>query len=183
MGGFPAHKNLKDLMMPAWLNISVFALVQIFMLVGLFGSIVPLFPGPFVMWLATLGYGVATGFNTVGIIAFSMITVLMIAAGLVDNLFMGAGARTGGAAWGSIVVALIAGVAGTFLLPPFGGIIAAPLAVLLLEYLRVRDLRQAWLALRGMAAGWGLSFVARFSIGLIMMILWWLWVWQNNLAG
>jgi hypothetical protein len=34
-----------------------------------------------------------------------------------------------------------------------------------------------------MAAGWGLSFVARFSIGFIMMILWWLWVWQNNQAG
>jgi len=170
-------------MMPAWLNISLFALVQIFMLIGLFGSVVPLFPGPFIMWLSALGYGVAAGFNTVGIIAFALITVLMVAAGLVDNLFMGAGARTGGAAWGSIIVALIAGVAGTFLLPPFGGIIAAPLAVLLLEYVRVRDLRKAWLALRGMAAGWGLSFVARFSIGFIMMILWWLWVWQNNQAG
>jgi uncharacterized protein YqgC (DUF456 family) len=75
------------------------------------------------------------------------------------------------------VVALIAGVAGTILLPPFGGIIAAPLAVLLLEYLRVRDLNKAWLALRGMTAGWGLSFLARFALGLVIMILWWLWVW------
>jgi uncharacterized protein YqgC (DUF456 family) len=31
------------------------------MLVGLFGLIVPVFPGLVVMWLAALGYGVASG--------------------------------------------------------------------------------------------------------------------------
>ena len=165
--------------MPAWLDLSIFAVVQILMLIGLFGSIVPFFPGPFIMWLATLGYGVVNGFNTPGIILFVMITLLMIAAGLVDNLFMGAGARRGGASWGAILISLIAGVGGTLLFPPFGGIIAAPLAVLLLEYLRLRDLGQAWQALRGMTAGWGLSFVARFSIGVVMMVLWWLWVWLH----
>lgn len=169
--------------MPSWLNLSLFALVQIFMLVGLVGSIVPLFPGPFIMWLAALGYGVATGFDTIGVVVFVMITLLVIAAGVVDNLFMGAGARTGGASWSTIIIALIAGVMGTILLPPFGGIIAAPGAVLLLEYLRVRDLQKAWLALRGMTLGWGLSFVARLSLGLIIMILWWLWVWQNSLRS
>ena len=165
--------------MPAWLNISVFALTQIVMLVGLFGSLVPIFPGPFIMWLAALGYGVLSGFNSVGVVIFIMISVLMITGGLVDNLFMGAGARKGGAAWGTIIVALIAGVIGTLLLPPFGGIIAAPTAILLLEYLRLRDLNQAWLALRGLATGWGFSFVVRFGFGLVIMILWWLWVWLN----
>jgi uncharacterized protein YqgC (DUF456 family) len=163
--------------MPAWLDISVFALIQILMLIGLFGTIVPFFPGPFIMWLAGLGYGLLNGFNTAGIVLFSMMTLLMIFAGLADNLFMGAGARQGGASWGAIILALIAGVIGTILLPPFGGIIAAPLAVLMLEYLRVRDWNKAWLALRGMTAGWGLSFLARFSIGVVIMILWWLWVW------
>jgi hypothetical protein len=63
--------------------------------------------------------------------------------------------------------------------PPLGGILAAPLAVLILEYLRSRDARQAWNALKGLAAGWGLLFVARFGIGVMMMALWWLWVWQG----
>jgi uncharacterized protein YqgC (DUF456 family) len=163
--------------MPAWLDISIFGVVQILMLIGLFGSVIPFFPGPFVMWLAGLGYGVVNGFNTAGIVLFSMMTLLMIFAGLADNLFMGVGARKGGASWGAILIALIAGVAGTVLLPPFGGIIAAPLSVLMLEYLRFRDWNKAWLALRGMTAGWGLSFLARFAIGLVIMILWWLWVW------
>jgi hypothetical protein len=76
-------------------------------------------------------------------------------------------------------VALVAGVIGTLIFPPFGGIIAAPLAILLLEYARVRDMNRAWLALRGLATGLGLSFLARFAIGLVIMGLWWVWVWQG----
>ena len=79
----------------------------------------------------------------------------------------------------TIGVALLAGVLGTIVFPPIGGLIAAPLAVFALEYLRVRDVRGAWYALRGLAAGWGLSFFARFGIGVVMMVLWWIWVWQG----
>jgi hypothetical protein len=48
-----------------------------------------------------------------------------------------------------------------------------------LEYLRLRDWKQAWLALRGMATGWGLSFFIRFGLGIILMGLWWIWVWKG----
>ena len=165
--------------MPDWLHLTIFGVTQFFMLIGLFGSIVPVFPGPFIMWLSALGYGLASGFEPVGIVLFILITVLMVVAGLVDNVFMSAGARRSGASWRSIILALIAGVVGTVIFPPFGGIIAAPLTVLLVEYLRLRDLDQAWLALRGLATGWGLSFLVRFSLGLLMMILWWIWVWLD----
>ncbi len=161
------------------LNISLFALVQIIMLVGLFGLIVPIFPGLVVMWLAALGYGVASSFSTLGIVLFVIITILMIAGSLADNVMMGAGARKGGASWTTIAVALVAGVIGTLLLPPFGGLIAAPAAVILLEYLRLGNLQKAMGALRGLAAGWGLSFVVRFLLGMLIMLLWWLWVWQG----
>jgi len=165
--------------MPDWLHISIFALTQIIMLVGLFGLIVPVFPGTVVMWLAALGYGVVTGFNTLGIVLFVIITLLMLVSTVVDNLFMGAGARKGGASWTTILIALLAGVLGTLLFPPIGGLIAAPLAILLLEYTRTGDFQKAWQALTGLAAGWGLSFVVRLGIGGVMMILWWIWVWKG----
>jgi len=38
---------------------------------------------------------------------------------------------------------------------------------------------KAWESLRGLATGWGLSFVVRFGIGVVMMCLWWLWVWKG----
>jgi len=165
--------------MPAWLEVSIFTIIQLLMLVGLFGLVVPVFPGTVIIWLAALGYGVVRGFNAWGIALFVVITLLMLLSTIVDNLFMGAGARKSGASWGTIVVALLAGVVGTLLFPPVGGLIAAPLAVLLLEAYRTGDLTQGWEALRGMAKGFGLSFVVRFGVGFLMMVLWWIWVWQT----
>jgi len=161
------------------LSISVFGIVQLFMLVGLLGLLIPIFPGLLIMWIASLGYGIASDFTTTGIIIFVIITVLAIFGTLVDNLMMGAGARKGGASWLTIVIALLAGVIGTLLFPPIGGILAIPLAILLLEYIRIRDIKQAWLALRGLATGWGLSYFIRLLIGVMILILWWVWVRQG----
>jgi uncharacterized protein YqgC (DUF456 family) len=152
-------------------------LTQVFILVGLFGLLIPIFPGLAVIWVAVLLYGLVSGFSTLGIVLFIVITILTIVGSLADNVMMGAGARQGGASWLTIGAALLAGVAGTLLLPPLGGIIAAPLAILLLEYRRAGDMDQAWQALKGLATGWGLGVLVRLGVGFLMMLLWWLWVW------
>jgi len=161
--------------MPAWLDASIFWITLIIMAVGLFGLIVPIFPGITVIWLAALGYGVITGFSTLGWVLFAVITVLLIVGVTIDNVLMGAKARKEGAAWSSLALGWLAGILGTILLPPLGGIIAAPLMVLLLEYLRQRDFKKALASLRGLAIGWGASFVARFFIGLAMIGIWLVW--------
>jgi uncharacterized protein len=165
--------------MPEWLSTTIFGITQVFMLVGLLGLLVPVYPGIVIMWLATLGYGIASGFTPLGTGLFVVITILMLVGTIIDNVLMGAGARQGGATWLTIGVALVAGILGTILWPPIGGIIAAPLGVLLLEYARTSDIQKAWQALRGLATGWGLSFVVRLAIGIVMMILWWVWVWKG----
>jgi uncharacterized protein len=162
--------------MAPWLSNSIFGLSLLVMLVGLFGLIIPLFPGILVIWLGALGYGLVVGFGTVGTIFFILITLSMLAGVTVDNVLMGVGARKGGASWWSIILGMVAGVAGTLLVPPIGGLIAAPLTVFLLEYLRVGDWSKVFTAMRGLAAGWGLSFLARFGIGLLMIFFWGLWV-------
>jgi hypothetical protein len=161
------------------LSYALLFLVQFFMLVGLIGLVVPIFPGLLIMWLAALGYGVANGFTTLGIVLFVVISLLALVGSLVDNLFMGAGARQGGASWLSIFVALGVGILGTLLFPPIGGLIAAPIAVLALEYYRLRDWALARQAVFGMAKGWGLSVAARLVIGLLIMASWWIWVWKG----
>ena len=164
---------------PDWLKISIFGITQFVVLIGLFGLIVPIFPGTVVMWLGILGFGVVSGFSTLGWVLFAIISVIMLVSTLVDNIFMGAGARQGGASWLTIGIAVVAGVLGTLIFPPLGGLIAAPLAVLGLEYYRTRDMNASWKALRGLATGWGLAFVVRFGMGVVMMLLWWLWVWRG----
>jgi hypothetical protein len=163
-----------------WQAIAAFWIALVFMLVGLFGLIIPVFPGMLIIWLSALGYGLlAKGFDTLGIVLFALITICTIAGMLADNVLMGAGARRGGASWLTILVALACGVIFTFVFPPIGGLIAAPLSVLLLEYLRLGDLEKAWRATRGLVFGWGLSFLVRFGIGLVMIALWLVWAFSN----
>ncbi len=161
--------------MPAWASVLTFWVTLLTMLVGLGLLIIPIFPGITVIWLAALIYGFITGFDTLGIVVFIFITIGMIAGISADNVLMGAGARQGGASWLTIIVALIAGIAGTVLFPPIGGFIAIPIAIFLLELLRNREWRSAWRATRGLALGWGLSFLVRFGIGLVMISAWLIW--------
>lgn len=165
--------------MPAWLDISLFGLTLFFMLIGLLGLLVPVFSGILVIWLAALGYGILNGFGVLGGWMFAFITLLMLAGVTVDNLLAGAGARQGGASWTTLGVGLLAGLMGTLLFPPFGGLVGAPLAILLLEYYRKRDWHEAFQALRGLAVGFGMAFLVRFGIGLVMILLWLLWHWKG----
>jgi uncharacterized protein len=166
--------------MPEWLVLSRFWIILVVMLVGLFGLVVPVFPGITVIWLAALGYGVWSGFSTLGIWLFAGITLLMVAGTLIDNVLIGAGAVQGGSSMGSMWAGIGAGLLGTLIFPPFGGLIAAPLTVLLLEYRRHRDWNKAVKALRGMAVGWGTAFVVRFGLGVLMIILWVIWDWAGS---
>jgi uncharacterized protein YqgC (DUF456 family) len=149
------------------------------MLVGLVGLIIPVFPGLLVIWLAALAYGLATGFETLGIVFFILITILMLVGAVIDNILMAALARQGGASWGSIILGVVAGLVGTFLFPPIGGLIAAPAVILLLEFWRRRDWGKSWQATRSLVLGWGLSFLVRFGIGLLMIALWLVWAFSS----
>ncbi len=161
--------------MPAWLSTTIFWTTLVIMLVGLFGLIVPVFPGIAVIWLAALGYGVTTGFTTLGWVLFALITVLFITGAVIDNILMSAKAHKEGAAWSSLALGVLAGILGTIFFPPFGGLIAAPLVVFLIEYIRQRDFKKALLTLRGLAIGWGSAFVVRFLIGAAMIGVWLVW--------
>lgn len=135
----------------------------------------PYFPGNVVIWVAALIFGLIFGFGQLGGVLFALITLLMLLALVSDNLLMGAKAREKGAAWSSIIMALIAGVVFTFVFPPFGGLIAAPLALFLLEFLRLRDHKKATGVVVALLWGVGLSYVARFALGLVMILLWGAW--------
>lgn len=172
--------------MPEWLTSMAdgftFALTLLVMLVGLFGLIIPIFPGGWVIWLGALFYGLANGFDTWGIVIFVILTLLTIACSLVDNFLMGAKARTAGASWLSLILAGAGGILGTIFFPPFGGLLGAPLFLFLTEWWQRRNWRTALRTTRGLAVGWGWSFVARFGIGVLMILIWGVWVWVNSRA-
>jgi len=162
--------------LPIWLETTIIILTVLTMLIGLLGLIIPIFPGNVVMWLAALVYGLIFGFGRLGGIMFAIITLLMLVAVTADNVLMGAKAREKGADWGSIILALIAGVLGTMIFPPIGGLIAAPLVLYLAELQRRRDAEEAKKVVKALLTGWGLAFIVRFGLGVVMFGLWGIWV-------
>jgi uncharacterized protein YqgC (DUF456 family) len=116
------------------------------MLFGLFSLVLlPILPGLVIIWAAALVFGWVNGFaTTAGIILFGIITVLMIAGSLVDNLLMGASARKTSASLTSVTIALVAGMIGSIFLPLFGGILLSLAALFALEVYRRRNWREAF---------------------------------------
>ena len=146
-------------------------------LVSLFTFIIP---GLTIIWLSALAYGLLTGFTLVSIIFFVLITLLMIFGNMVDQLLMGAKAKQSGASWTGVILSTIAAFIFSFLWPPFGGIIAAMLVMFVFEFIRLRDWRKAGGSTKEMAVGCASAAVARFFIGVVMIGIWIIWVWQSR---
>jgi uncharacterized protein len=139
------------------------------MLFGLFGSIIPILPGLVIIWVAALGYGIFAGFDTLGWIMFAIITVLMIAGELAEHVLMGTLAYKEGAPGWVVLIVLAVAIAGKFVVPILGGILAGLLALFGIEWLRSKDARKALVRTRGLLIGFAWGFVARFTAGLAMI--------------
>ena len=145
------------------------------MLVGLL--VLPLLPGLFIIWVAALGYGLALGVSTFGWVVLAILTVLMLGGSIIDNILMGTQAHKEGAPWWAILLATLAAIVGTFVIPIpiIGGILAALATLFAIEWIRRKDWKKALFSLKGMMIGWGWAFAIRFIIGLVMIGLWLIW--------
>lgn len=152
------------------------AILVVVMMTGLVGLLFYVIPGLTIIWLAILAYGIVNGFTVWSGILFGVITLLMLGGNLVDNLMMGDQARKTGASWLSIIVALVLGVAGTFILPPFGGILFAAVGIFVVEWIRRKDFKEGLKSTGGILKGCGLSVVVRVFIGIVMIGLWVIWL-------
>jgi len=164
-----------------WLEILFQSVTLAFMLVGLLGLIIPIFPGLLVMWLAATVYAViealAGNVSTMDWVVFAVMTLLMMSGEVVDNVIVARKARESGTSWVSIGAGYAAALLASLFLTPLAGILATPVGMFVAEYVRLRDWRRALASTRGWLVGFGWSFAARFGIGVVMILLWLLWIW------
>jgi uncharacterized protein YqgC (DUF456 family) len=139
---------------------------------GLFGLIIPILPGLVIIWIAALGYGIFAEFDTLGWIMFAIITVLMVIGELAEHVLMGTLAHKEGAPWWAVLIVLVVAIAGNFIVPILGGILAGLLALFGIEWLRLKDAKIALARTRGLLVGFAWGFVARFTAGLMMIGSW-----------
>lgn len=160
-----------------WLRIGVQTLTLSALIVGTVGLIIPVFPGLVINWLAILIYGIVSGFGVKGWIIFILVTILMIVGNVMDNVMMGKKARESGASWLSIGAAYVAGLVFSFFFSPVAGLIAAPVGMFTVEYIRLKQWRDALQVAKSLMVGWGWSIAIRITIGVVMIGLWMIWAW------
>jgi uncharacterized protein YqgC (DUF456 family) len=167
--------------MPTWLDFVLQTLTLFVLLVGLFGLIVPVFPGLTIMWLGTLVYALLqnaankmTGWDW---FLFGLITVLMIIGNIADNLIIARKMRDKYIPWSSILFAFAAGIIASIFFTPLIGLAASPAGLFLAESRRLKNRNAAIESTKAYMIGWGWAFAARFFIGLMMIGCWALWAW------
>lgn len=157
------------------LNVIVLAATLLIMFVGVLGTVLPIIPGPIVIFVAALIYAVLERFQTIGWPTLLVLGVLTVLATTADVWASSIGAKMGGASGWSIVAGLVGGLIGLVVFSLPGAIIGAVGGVLLIEIIRVRDLRTALKAGSGWAIGWVLSTILQLVTGLVMVVI---FVWQ-----
>ena len=164
--------------LPMW----AFWVALVAMLVGMIGVILPVVPGVGFIWIVVLIYAIAERFATIDPITFSILTILG-AVGFTADLWMSqAGAKAGGASVWSLLVGLLLGAVGAIVGLVFlgvgaipGAIVGAVAGVVLAEYYRRRDWREAFKAGGGWLVGCTLSGGVQFLIAILMILI---FAWQ-----
>jgi uncharacterized protein len=153
-------------------NLVLTVITMLVMLFGLFVLVIPFLPGLVIIWVAALGYGILAGFDSLGWTMFAAITLLLIAGELAEHILMGTMAHKEGAPWWVVLIVLGVAIAGNFVFPVLGGLLAGILALFGIEWLRSKDAKKALESTRGLLVGFAWGFVVRFITGLVMIGSW-----------
>jgi uncharacterized protein len=160
-----------------WLAVGV-------MLIGLVGTVIPGIPGVLLIWAAAVIYAIAEGIARIGVPVLVLLTLLGAAGATSDIWVSHYIGRAGGASNRALLAGMVFGLLGMVIGLFFAGIGALPGAligsiggIVLVEYRRRRNLPGAARAGAGWLLGYLLSALVEFSIGLVMVGL---FFWQAS---
>lgn len=148
-------------------------LVALAMLVGTVGIVVPVLPGLFIVWAASLVWALERQSGTGW--AVLAVTTLAYGVGLaLQYLVPGRRLRRAGIATRHMALALVAGVVGFFVIPVIGAPIFFVGAIYLLERVIHRDAARAKAttvqALRAVATNIGIELATAFAIMTVWLV-------------
>ena len=146
------------------------SLTLLVMLAGLIGSLLPILPGTPLILIAAIGHRLYFGDASVSNLVLGILVALTLVSLVFDFLAGMLGAKKFGATWRGMTGAVIGGIIGLFFSLP--GIILGPfLGALLFEMLGDKEFKKAVHAGVGATVGLLLGIVGKFSVGVVMIIL------------
>lgn len=142
------------------------------LMIGVLGTLIPIVPGPPIVWLSALLWAWADGFERVGWPTLLLMAALMVLATIVDILLsVWFGKRTG-ASWSSLAISGLSSVVGFLVWNLPGALIGAAVGVILAETRRLGgDVRTALRTSSGVAIGYVAALAAQILLVLAMLLV------------
>ena len=152
-------------------------------ILGLIGSVVPILPGPFIIWLGALIWAWGDGFTRIGWPMLVLLLLLAMFAWASDVLINLLVSRKAGASWRAIFGAIVGGILGGVLLsgilPVVGSLVGALVGALAgtfaVEYLNTGDTQAAFTAMRAYVGSMIIASILEVIIAIAMVSL---FAWQ-----
>ena len=163
----------------------VAVVAYILIILGVIGSVVPLLPGPLIIWIGALVWAWDNDFARVGVPTLAFLLILALVAWTSDFFINTILSRRAGASWKSIFGSILGGILGGILLsglipvPIFGSLIGATIGALVgafvVEYLDKRDTTAAFTAMKSYIGSVALASIVEIVIAMTMVFI---FAWQ-----
>lgn len=153
-----------------WITLSVATLIFMF---GLVGSLLPVVPGSFIVWLGVIMHRLWMGADASVTWKIVILTGILTLFGQIVDFLMGIwGARKFGASWKGAVGAFVGAFVGFFVPPPLFWLIVGPIAGAVVGELAAgRTFREGGKAGVGTVVGGIIAFALKFGISMCVIAL------------
>ncbi|MHB9105460.1 MAG: DUF456 family protein [Armatimonadota bacterium] len=148
------------------------------MLVGLIAAVLPVLPGPVLIWLGALTWAWAGEFQQVGWTVLIVMAVIGVIAMISDLIATSASGKKAGLTWHFTASAIAGGLLGGIFLSVLpiigtigGAILGALGGVMLYQYHRTKDWAQARQAAKTYATGFLLGRLFELGLDLVMVVI------------
>jgi len=145
----------------------------ILILIGMVGIVVPVLPGLLLVLAAVLIWALDLG-TPLAWWVFGVCAALWVAGVALQYAVPGRRMRAAGVGTATMVLAMLLGIVGFFVVPVVGGPIGFVLGIYLVEYARSRDRSTAWrstrTALRAVFTSMGIELLAALAIATTWVV-------------
>ncbi|SDL91969.1 hypothetical protein SAMN04487916_11811 [Arthrobacter sp. ov407] len=163
-------------------EILVTVLCGLAILVGVAGTIIPVLPGSILIGSSLLAWALWGGAGTTGWVVFGIGLVFVLAGMAASAVLTGRKLKEHSIPSRSVVVGLVLGVAGMFIIPVVGLVVGFAAGLLLSELQRTRAFGTAvassWAALK--ATGFGM--IVEFGLACLAASTWVIGLWVASAA-
>lgn len=149
------------------------ALIVVFMVAGMFLAFIPFVPGPALVWVIGFAYALITDFERITVLAVILMTVLMLLGATSDVWLRAMGVSTRGTSCWGTTGSFIGGLLGTFFIPipVLGTVIGLILGALLVEFMRLGEIKPAVSAGRSALELFILGKMVEFGMSTAIVIV------------